>query len=118
MPLGATSLYPPRRDFVSCADASTVDVCMGGTSSCQDHPDSRDCTRTRRAPAMPEIDAVTMATPPADTEQTVMFSVPPTWPDGDYVAYLEINTEGDYNGDLQQHRLPDAACRASGTRGR
>jgi hypothetical protein len=29
--------------------------------------------------------------------QTVMFSVPASWPDGDYVAYLEINTEGDYN---------------------
>ncbi len=27
-----------------------------------------------------------------------MFSVPATWPDGEYVAYLEINTEGDYNG--------------------
>ena len=35
-----TSLYPPRRDFVTCADASTVDSCMGGSSSCQDHPDS------------------------------------------------------------------------------
>ena len=95
--LGATSLYPPRRDFASCADASTVNVCMGGSSTCQDHPDSAMFANMARA-AMPDIDAVTMATPPADTEQTVMFSVPPEWPDGEYVAYLEFNTEGDYNG--------------------
>ena len=95
--LGATSLYPPRRDFASCADASTVNVCAYGNSTCQDHPDSAMYANMARA-AMPDIDAVTMATPPADTEQTVMFSVPPEWPDGEYIAYLEINTEGDYNG--------------------
>ena len=103
--LGATSLYPPRRDFVSCADASTVDYCMGGSSSCQDHPDSALYANKARA-AMPEIDAVTMATPPADTEQTVMFSVPATWADGEYVAYLEINTEGDYNGTFNSTAYP------------
>ncbi len=47
--------------------------------------------------AMPDIDAVTMATPPGDVEQSVMFSVPDGWPQGEYVAWLEINTEGDYN---------------------
>jgi len=104
-PLGTTSLYPPRRDFTSCADASTVNPCMGGTASCQDHPDSATyADRARRA--MPEIDAVTMATPPADTEQTVMFSVPAEWPDGQYVAYLEINTEGDYNGNYNATSYP------------
>ena len=35
-----------------------------------------------------------------------MFSVPPTWPDGDYVAYLEINTEGDYNGTFNINAYP------------
>ena len=90
---------------------------MGGSSSCQDHPDSALYANKARA-AMPEIDAVTMATPPADTEQTVMFSVPSTWPDGDYVAYLEINTEGDYNGTFNSTALPDAAVERRGTRGR
>jgi hypothetical protein len=103
--LSATSLYPPRRDFVSCADPSTVDVCMGGTSPCQDHPDSATYATIARQ-VMPEIDAVTMATPPADTEQTVMFSVPSSWADGDYVAYLEINTEGDYNSTFNSNTLP------------
>jgi len=103
--LGATSLYPPRRDFVSCADASTVNYCMGGSSTCQDHPDSALYASKARA-AMPEIDAVTMATPPAEVEQTVMFSVPATWPDGNYVAYLEINTEGDYNGTFNSTAYP------------
>jgi len=95
-PLSLTSFYPPRRDFTSCASASTVDYCMGGTTACLDHPDSATYLDRARA-AMPEIDAVTMATPPGEREATVMFSVPPSWPDGDYVAYLEINTEGDYN---------------------
>ena len=95
-PLERTSAYPPRRDFVSCADASTVNVCMGGSSSCQDHPDSATFQDVARS-VMPDIDAVTMATPPADVPQTVMFSVPASWPDGEYVAYVEVNTEGDYN---------------------
>jgi len=94
--LGLTSLYPPRRDFTSCAGPSTVNPCMGGASACWDHPDSATYADTVRA-VMPDIDVVTMATPPANVEQRVMFSVPATWPDGDYVAYLEINTEGDYN---------------------
>jgi hypothetical protein len=103
--LSLNSLYPPRRDFVSCADPSTVNVCMGGSSTCQDHPDSATYANLARA-AMPEIDAVTMATPPADTEQTVMFSVPASWPDGNYVAYLEVNTEGDYNTTFNTAMFP------------
>ncbi len=95
-PLERTSAYPPRRDFVSCADASTVNVCMGGSSTCQDHPDSATFQDVARS-VMPDIDAVTMATPPANVPQTVMFSVPSSWPDGEYVAYVEVNTEGDYN---------------------
>jgi hypothetical protein len=95
-PLERTSAYPPRRDFVSCADASTVNVCMGGSSTCQDSPDSATFQDVARS-VMPDIDAVTMATPPADVPQTVMFSVPSSWPDGEYVAYVEVNTEGDYN---------------------
>jgi hypothetical protein len=104
-PLSLTSLYPPRHDFTSCADASTVNECMGGSSTCQDHPDSARYADLARA-AMPEIDAVTMATPPADMQQTVMFSVPAGWSDGDYLAYLEINTEGDYNTTFSDSSYP------------
>ena len=91
---------------------------MGGTQQLPGSPGLRDCTPTNARAVMPDIDAVTMATPPADIEQTVMFSVPDDWPDGDYVAYLEINTEGDYNGDLQQRHATRRRCRATGTRGR
>jgi hypothetical protein len=110
--LSLTSLYPPRRDFTSCADSSTVNVCMGGTSSCQDSPDSATYA-TRARSVMPEIDAVTMATPPADMQQTVMFSVPSSWPDGNYVAYLEINTEGDYNTTYNSTSYPTPCATAA-----
>jgi len=47
---------------------------------------------------MPDIDAVTMATPPGgDMEQSILFAVPDDWADGDYVAWAEVNTEGDSN---------------------
>jgi len=95
-PLPLDSLYPPRRDFVTCADASTMNTCMGGSSACQDHTDSgkyADMART----VMPDIDAITMATPPEDQPVAITFPIPSEWPDGDYLAYLEVNTEGDYN---------------------
>jgi hypothetical protein len=101
--LGLGSPYPPRRDFTSCADPTTVNLCMGGVSSCLDHPDSAKFAQAARN-AMPDIDAVTMATPPGNVEQTVMFSVPADWPDGNYVAYFEINTEGDHNASFNRDR--------------
>ena len=106
-PLSLTSLYPPRHDFTSCANASTVSPCVGGTGSdgCYDHADTAMYADAARM-AMPDIDAVSMATPPAGLEQTVMFSVPGSWPDGDYVAYLEINTEGDYNSTYNDSTYP------------
>ena len=110
--LDLTSPYPPRRDFASCADASTVDVCMGGSSSCQDHPDSATYADAARA-VMPDIDAVTMATPPAAVEQLVMFSVPSSWPDGDYVAFMEVNTEGDYNSTYSASTYPSPCSAAA-----
>src|SRR5262245_13654916 len=94
--LDLNSLYPPRREVVSCANASTVNFCMGGNSACQDHADSARYADLARA-VMPDIDAVTMATPPGNQPTAITFEVPPAWPDGDYVAYLEVNTEGDYN---------------------
>ena len=60
-----TSLYPPRRDFVACADAD-----HGRTRAWAATAAAR-IIRTRRLFAdiarqvMPDIDAVTMATPPA-----------------------------------------------------
>jgi MYXO-CTERM domain-containing protein len=85
-PLPATSLYPPRVDVAACAPSPT----------CVDHPDVQMFATVART-VMPELDAVSMATPPGETTQTVSFEVPPAWPDGEHWAFLEINTEGDYN---------------------
>jgi len=101
--LGATSPYPPRRDFVSCANASTKPPCTGG--ACQDHPDSTSFADQARA-AMPEIDAVTMATPPGDQPIAFAFELPADWPDGTYAAWVEVNTEGDYNASYNDTIYP------------
>ncbi len=83
--LSETSLYPPRRDVTGCS-----------TAGCGDHESVSRFQADARA-AMPEIDAVTMATPAGDVEQVIVWDVPADWPDGDYVVYLEANVEGDYN---------------------
>ncbi|MCB9656593.1 MAG: trypsin inhibitor-like cysteine-rich domain-containing protein [Polyangiales bacterium] len=81
-PLDTTSLYPPRRD---------VDG-LGGA----DHEDVRGFREDALA-VMPELDAIAMATPADGVAQMVQFAVPDDWPPGAYVAYLEVNVEGDYN---------------------
>jgi hypothetical protein len=88
MPL--KSLYPPRRDVAPC----------GG--QCSDHEDVSHFAEDARE-VMPHIDAVTMATLPGNEPHVVRFNVPAEWPAGDYVAWLEVNVEGDYN----EHYNPD-----------
>jgi len=94
-PLGLTSLYPPRRDVKPCADPScasdTADV-----ASFDQH------ART----VMPDIDAITMATPPANLEQAILFTIPADWTDDGYVAWIEVNVEGDYNETYNDQTYP------------
>lgn len=79
------SLYPPRMDVTHCTG-----------DPCYDHPDvDRFAADARNV--MPEIDAVSLATPPGDVQQSLLFTVPPDWPDGAYTAYVEVGLEGDYN---------------------
>jgi len=85
-PLELTSLYPPRRDGSGC----------GLAPDCIDHPDAVTYPDHVRS-VMPDIDAVTMATPPGEQEQAVLFTLPPDWTDEDYVAWIEVNVEGDHN---------------------
>ncbi len=80
--LALTSVYPARRDL------------EGPVLS--DHPDVGRFAGDARD-VMPEIDAVTTATLPGDTRRRLTFEVPDDIPDGAYVVWLEINTEGDYN---------------------
>ncbi len=80
-PLSIDSLYPPRGDVICGA-------------RCLDEPDVYTFP-AERARVMPELDAITMATPPRDTLFTFTFDVPSAWPDGNYTLFVEANTEGD-----------------------
>jgi hypothetical protein len=83
--LDLESLYPPRRDVVRC-----------GSDGCVDHPDvARFLSDAERV--MPELDAVTMATPRGDEPLALLFSVPDDWENGLYQVLVEVNTEGDWN---------------------
>ncbi|MFI5307049.1 MAG: CFI-box-CTERM domain-containing protein [Polyangiales bacterium] len=93
-PLPLMSLYPPRMDVTRCSD-----------TSCFDHADVASYAAHARD-VMPEIDAVSMATPPGNVEQSLLFSLPPTWPQGKYVLWLEINVEGDYNSTYDATTYP------------
>ena len=90
-PLDTASLYPPRRDTDG----------LGGN----DHPDSQNF-RADALAVMPELDAISMATPAAGVMQTIQFAVPESWPSGAYNAYLEVNVEGDYNDHFDDQSYP------------
>ncbi|MDH5492679.1 MAG: DUF2271 domain-containing protein, partial [Myxococcales bacterium] len=81
--LSGTSLYPPRRDVLRCT-----------SPGCWDHPDV-ERYREDALRLMPELDAITMATPSGGSLKTIQLTVPSGWPDGEYVAWIEVNTEGD-----------------------
>lgn len=84
-PLPLHSVYPPRMDVPRCVD-----------KGCVDSPDLERFAADARE-VMPEIDAVTRATALGDAPQQILFTVPEGWSAGEYVAYIEVNVEGDYN---------------------
>jgi hypothetical protein len=92
--LGLDSLYPPRRDVRRCT-----------TPGCYDHADV-DLFNSDARRVMPEIDAVTTATPPGDVQQRLMFSVPEDWTSGTYYVFVEINVEGDYGPEWGPTQYP------------
>lgn len=89
--MDTTSLYPPRRDVPELRGA--------------DHFDVLDYGADARA-AMPEIDAVTMATLAGEMPAMIQFDAPLDWEDGDYVLFIEVNVEGDYNDEWDADRFP------------
>ena len=89
--LGTGSLYPPRRDVEG-----------GGPF---DHADVAEFVSAARE-VMPNIDAVTMATPAGDVARTVQLIAPSEWEDGEYTAWIEVNVEGDYNGVFNDQTFP------------
>lgn len=93
-PLPLKSYYPPRMDVTRCAEAT-----------CYDHADVAHFADDARA-VMPDIDAVTIATPAGNSAQSILFSVPSGWPAGEYSAFIEVNVEGDYNAAWNAQRFP------------
>ena len=140
-PLPLVSLYPPRRDYVALHPGPGSRLPIGCGSKLLGFHRRRGLRRRRdRLPgydatsgatpqkglgyaeaaraAMPDIDAVTMATPPADIEQAVMYSVPDDWPQATTSPGCEINTEGDYNAVFNDTTFPTPQVERRGTRGR
>lgn len=93
-PLPLQSYYPPRMDVARCT-----------SKGCVDSPDVERFVSDARA-VMPEIDAVTRATALGDSPQQVLFTVPKDWSAGSYVAFIEVNVEGDYNEHWNDVRYP------------
>lgn len=87
-PLSIDSLYPPRRDVTYNGEARV-------------HPDVAEYQDHARR-VMPDIDAVTMATPAGDATRKLLMPLSPQWPSGNYRACLEINIEGDHNDAFNQ----------------
>ncbi len=85
------ALYPPRRDLPELLGMDHEDVLRFADDA---------------AVAMPEIDAVTMATLPGAETRTFRFNVPEDWADGDYSIFVEVNVEGDYNTSYGPERYP------------
>jgi hypothetical protein len=95
-PLSLQSLYPPRRDVSACDEPG---------NGCFHHADVASFAAHARE-VMPDIDAVTMATPVGGVAQQILYSIPAEWPAGAYRACVEINVEGDYNGVFNEQSHP------------
>jgi hypothetical protein len=93
--LSATSLYPPRRDVTRCV-----------ADTCSDHVDVAEYVKHARD-VMPELDAIARATPQGERRVNWNFQVPNSWDqDHEYILYLEVNVEGDYNDTWGPTRFP------------
>jgi hypothetical protein len=100
--LSLTSLYPPRRNITPCIGGDFA----AGDRVCFDHVDSAEFARHARS-VMPELDAITRATPPGDTRTSWRFPIPEDWSRADeYALLVEVNTEGDYNESYNAERYP------------
>jgi hypothetical protein len=93
-PMPLKSVYPPRMDTAKCP---VEGACFDGDDVAKFAADTRA--------VMPEIDAITKATAPGDMPQKILFTVPRGWAQGDYVAWVEVNVEGDYN---EEQSAPEA----------
>lgn len=113
VPLPLHSGYPPRMDLHPCVDLDRDSRDDDTGVSCYDHRDALGYADHVHE-VMPNIDAVTMATPEGGVPQSELFSVPGSWPRGDYVAVFEVNVEGDYSAAHGPEAYPAPTTPAEG----
>jgi hypothetical protein len=82
----STSRYPPRSDVTPSASVDSPSVAMYRT--------------------MNQFDSVSQATPRIGTASQISWPIPPTLPMGDYVAFLEVALEQDFNAAFPATRYP------------
>ncbi len=93
--LGLTSLYPPRRNVERCK-----------SSGCYDHADVASF-RSHAQNVMPELDAVSRATPAGERATRWLAPIPADWDShANYELMIEVNVEGDYNSAFSAATLP------------
>ena len=93
--LSLESLYPPRRDVSRCVD-----------DGCYDHEDVAAYVDHARS-VMPELDAISRATPQGERRVNWTFSIPSDWStEHEYILYVEVNVEGDYNEHWSAEKYP------------
>lgn len=98
--MDTTSVYPPRRDLPGVRGS--------------DHEDAGTYVADSLA-VMPELDAITMATLPAEMRRTIQVVLPADFEDGDYKILLEVNVEGDYAEAWDPERFPTPMVGGSGS---
>ncbi|HEX8112878.1 MAG TPA: fibronectin type III domain-containing protein [Kofleriaceae bacterium] len=86
----ASALYPPRADLTASPKAS------GG----QDSPSVEDYRNKN------PFDAVSQASPRLGMETQISWPIPPTLTNGDYLLYVEVALERDFNASYGQDRYP------------
>ena len=86
---GATSLYPPRADIDY--------MCT---------PDNCDSTSVQQFKAWNPFDAITQATPLGGMPTEISWPLPTSLPAGNYVLFMEVSKEYDFNDTYNQTTYP------------
>ncbi|HTR51086.1 MAG TPA: fibronectin type III domain-containing protein [Kofleriaceae bacterium] len=85
-PAGGTSVYPPRADLLR--DVGT------------------DSPSVDQYKALDPFDAITQATPPGGMPAEIVWPIPGSLPQGNYVAWIEVGKAFDFNGTYNTSTYP------------
>ncbi len=81
-----TSLYPPRNDLTVRQNGDTDDMMTYG--------------------GLNALDAISRATPPGGQKVSVLWALPPDLLAGEYVAWIEVSRESDFNASYNPSLYP------------